>query len=145
MSIIFNKWTVWSLNCSKIPCEHKQKVNYHQDLMASTHSNFLQGQMVSGLTLFYWPNHFKETWLSNKEEDCCPCQCLRFMIRHKHQLTVMLVALGGCLSVVFLHLLTNWEVWRLTGENLSGLRKATWNLSVKRALLCHYAQHCEQF
>jgi hypothetical protein len=36
-------------------------INFHQDFMTSMYSGFFQGQMDRGL--FYWPNHFRETWL----------------------------------------------------------------------------------
>jgi hypothetical protein len=34
-------------------------VNFHPDFMASTHTNFFQGQMARGLS--YWPNHSRKT------------------------------------------------------------------------------------
>jgi hypothetical protein len=46
---------------------HNIVVDFHQDFMASTHSDFYQGQM--NMTLLYWPHHSEKTWLSNQEED----------------------------------------------------------------------------
>jgi hypothetical protein len=42
-------------------------VDFHQDFMASTHSDFYQGQM--NMALLYWPHHSEKTWLSNQEID----------------------------------------------------------------------------
>jgi len=54
-------------------CQQQQNivVNFHQDFIASKHSNFFQGQTDRGL--FYGPNHWWETRLSkeNEEEDYC--------------------------------------------------------------------------
>jgi hypothetical protein len=41
-------------------------VNFHQDFVASTHSDFFQGQTDRGL--FYGPNHSRETRLYKQEE-----------------------------------------------------------------------------
>jgi hypothetical protein len=63
-----------SLSCgSKITREsltiNEIQVNYHQGFLASTHSNFFQGQTDRGL--LYWSNHCGETRLF-KQEDGCP-------------------------------------------------------------------------
>jgi hypothetical protein len=42
-------------------------INFHQDLTASMHSNFFQGQTDRGL--IYEPTHSKENWLLYKEEE----------------------------------------------------------------------------
>jgi hypothetical protein len=42
-------------------------INFHQDFMASMHSNFLLGQTDS--SLFYWPNHSKETLMPKAKQE----------------------------------------------------------------------------
>jgi hypothetical protein len=66
IKMIFNKWIMWDLSCSsKIPCGSptfsERSVNYHQDFVASMHSDFFLGQTDRGL--FNWPNHFPNTRL----------------------------------------------------------------------------------
>jgi len=39
--------------------------NFHQDFVASTHTDFFQGQTDRGL--FYWPNHSGETGCPNEK------------------------------------------------------------------------------
>ncbi len=65
---MFGRWTEWGQSCwSKIPHGSPKiteiNVNFHQDFVASTLRDFFQGQMDRGL--FYGPNLFGETWLSN--------------------------------------------------------------------------------
>jgi hypothetical protein len=43
------------------------KVNFHQDFVASMHSDVFQGAADRGQ--FYWLKHFGETLLSNKDEE----------------------------------------------------------------------------
>ncbi len=55
------------LNLLWIP--HNQQiivVNFHQDLMASTHMDFFPEQTARGL--LYWPKHSGETLISKLEE-----------------------------------------------------------------------------
>jgi hypothetical protein len=42
-------------------------INFHQDFVATTHSDFFQGQADRGL--FYMPNHSWETQLSKQKEE----------------------------------------------------------------------------
>ncbi len=42
-------------------------INFHQDLTASMHSNFFQGQTDRGL--IYEPKHYGENWLLYPEEE----------------------------------------------------------------------------
>jgi hypothetical protein len=42
-------------------------INYHQDFVASMHTDFFKGQTDRGL--FFWPNHSLETRLSKQEEE----------------------------------------------------------------------------
>jgi hypothetical protein len=42
-------------------------INFHQVFVASTHSDFFQGEMDRGL--FYWPSHASETQLSKQEKE----------------------------------------------------------------------------
>ncbi len=65
--IKFGRWVGRGLRCSsKIhhgsPTISEKNFSFHQDFMASTHNDFLQGQMDR--CQFYWPNLSGETWLS---------------------------------------------------------------------------------
>jgi hypothetical protein len=42
-------------------------INFHQDFVTITHSDFFQGKTDRGL--FYWPDHSGETMLSNQEDE----------------------------------------------------------------------------
>jgi hypothetical protein len=42
-------------------------VNFHQDFVAITLSDFFQGE--TGRDLFHWPNHSWDTGLSNQKEE----------------------------------------------------------------------------
>jgi hypothetical protein len=42
-------------------------INFHQDFMASEHSNFFKGHTDKGQ--FYWPNHCGETLVLKQEEE----------------------------------------------------------------------------
>jgi hypothetical protein len=70
--IRFGRWSGRGLNWwSKIPrgspTISKIKVNFHQDFMASTHSDFFYAQMDGGIV--YWPSLSGETQLSSDEEE----------------------------------------------------------------------------
>jgi hypothetical protein len=65
---MFGEWITRGLSCwSKIPhgspTMSEIKVNFYQDLVAGTHTDFFQGQMDRGL--FYWPNLSGITQLTN--------------------------------------------------------------------------------
>jgi hypothetical protein len=51
-------------------------INFHQDLVASTHSNLSQGETRG---LFYRPNHSGEIRVSKQEGKVCVCVEWKFM------------------------------------------------------------------
>jgi hypothetical protein len=75
-----------------------------KDLVASKHSNFYQGLVDRGL--YYWLNHFGETWLYKQEvQKNAACMYLQHQLRAftiKHFIAVIIELDCFPLSVTFI-------------------------------------------